>query len=46
MITKAEIQSIKALADKRGRVEQGAFIAEGEKLVAELLSSQDRKSVV
>jgi TrmH family RNA methyltransferase len=36
MITKAEIQSIKALADKRGRVEQGAFIAEGEKLVAEL----------
>ena len=39
MITKAEIQSIKALADKRGRVEQGAFIAEGEKLVAELLSS-------
>ena len=39
MITKAEIQSIRALADKRGRVEQGAFIAEGEKLVAELLSS-------
>ena len=39
MITKAEIQSIKALADKRGRVEQGAFIAEGEKLVAELRAS-------
>jgi TrmH family RNA methyltransferase len=39
MITKAEIQSIKALADKRGRTELGAFIAEGEKLVAELLSS-------
>ena len=39
MITKAEIQSIKALADKRGRVEQGAFIAEGEKLVAELRTS-------
>ena len=38
MITKAEIQSIKALADKRGRVEQGCFIAEGEKLVAELLN--------
>ena len=39
MIPKAEIQSIKALADKRGRVEQGAFIAEGEKLVAELRAS-------
>ena len=39
MITKAQIKSIKALADKRGRVEQGAFIAEGEKLVAELRSS-------
>jgi TrmH family RNA methyltransferase len=39
MITKAEIQSIKSLADKRGRVEQGAFIAEGEKLVAELCAS-------
>ena len=39
MITKADIQSIKALADKRGRVEQGAFIAEGEKLVAELRAS-------
>ena len=39
MITKAQIQSIKALADKRGREEQGAFIAEGEKLVAELAAS-------
>lgn len=39
MITKAEIQAIKSLADKRGRVEQGAFIAEGEKLVAELRAS-------
>ena len=39
MITKAQIQAIKSLADKRGRVEQGAFIAEGEKLVAELRDS-------
>ena len=39
MITKAQIQGIKALADKRGREEQGAFIAEGEKLVAELRAS-------
>ena len=39
MITKAEIQSIKALADKRSRVEHGCFIAEGEKLVADLRAS-------
>lgn len=42
MITKAEIQAIKALADKRGRDEQRAFIAEGEKLVAELRASHLR----
>lgn len=42
MITKAEIQHIKALADKKGREEQGAFIAEGEKLISELRSSQLR----
>ena len=36
MITKADIQRIKALSDKRGREEQGAFIAEGEKLIEEL----------
>lgn len=39
MITKAEIQSIKSLADKRGRVESGAFIAEGEKLISEIATS-------
>lgn len=42
MITKAEIQSIRALADKRGRDEQCLFIAEGEKLVAELRASTMR----
>ena len=42
MITKAEIQSIRALADKRGRDEQRLFIAEGEKLVAELRASTMR----
>jgi len=42
MITKAEIQSIRALADKRGRVEQRLFIAEGEKLIAELRASKLR----
>lgn len=39
MITKAQIQTIKSLADKRGRAECGAFIAEGEKLVSELRAS-------
>ena len=36
MITKADIQRIKALSDKRCREEHGAFIAEGEKLIEEL----------
>lgn len=36
MITKADIQRIKSLSDKRGREEYGAFIAEGEKLIEEL----------
>ncbi len=39
MITRAEILAIKSLADKRGRMEQGAFVAEGEKLIGELLAS-------
>ena len=39
MITRAEILAIKALATKQGREEQGAFIAEGEKLVDEIRRS-------
>ena len=42
MITRAEILDIKALATKQGREEQGAFIAEGEKLVGEIRSSDLR----
>ncbi|MBR2352228.1 MAG: RNA methyltransferase [Alistipes sp.] len=38
-MTRAEILDIKALATKQGREEQGAFIAEGEKLVAEIRTS-------
>ena len=38
-MTKAEIQLIKSLGDKRGRMETGLFVAEGEKLVGELLAS-------
>jgi TrmH family RNA methyltransferase len=41
-MTRAEIQLVKSLADKRSRVETGLFVAEGEKLVRELLASQFR----
>lgn len=39
MLTKAEIKSIRALADKSGRDEQGLFVAEGEKIIEELAAS-------
>ena len=39
-MTKAEIQQLRALKDKRARDEERAFIAEGEKLVGEILDSQ------
>lgn len=38
-MTKADIQLVRALADKRGRAEHGLFIAEGEKLIGELRAS-------
>ena len=41
-MTKAEIQLVRSLADKRGRTEQGLFVAEGEKLIGELRASQLR----
>ena len=42
MITKAEIQIVRALADKRNRDELGLFVAEGEKLIEELRNSKLR----
>ncbi len=39
-MTKAEIQLIKSLGDKRSRSECGLFVAEGEKLIQELIDSQ------
>lgn len=39
MVTKADIQWVRSLADKRARSEHGVFVAEGEKLVGELLAS-------
>ena len=38
-MTKADIQLVRALTDKRGRTEHGLFIAEGEKLIGELRAS-------
>ena len=39
MITKAEIQQIKSLGDKRSRTETGLFAAEGRKFVGEIAGS-------
>ncbi len=39
-MTKAEIQLVRELADKRGRTQHGLFVAEGEKLIGELRASQ------
>ena len=41
-MTKAEIQLVRALADKRDRTEHGLFVAEGEKLIGELRASHLR----
>ena len=41
-MTKAEIQLVRSLADKRGRTQHGLFVAEGEKLIGELRTSQFR----
>ncbi len=38
-MTKAEIQLVKSLGDKKSRVEMGLFLAEGEKLISELRDS-------
>lgn len=42
MPTKADIQLIRSLADKRSRDREGLFVAEGRKLVGELLASNLR----
>ncbi|WP_298064638.1 RNA methyltransferase [uncultured Rikenella sp.] len=39
MLTKAEIKRIRSLGDKASRRAEGLFVAEGEKLVGELLAS-------
>lgn len=42
MITKADINRIKSLADKKGRLAEGLFMAEGIKMAEELLHSSFR----
>lgn len=39
MVTKADFQLIRSLADKQGRTAHGLFVAEGDKLVGEITSS-------
>lgn len=41
-MTKAEIQLIRALSDKRVRTEEGLFVAEGEKLIGEVIAARLR----
>lgn len=38
-MTKAEIALVRSLSDKKGRAAEGLFVAEGEKVVAEMLGS-------
>jgi TrmH family RNA methyltransferase len=42
MITRADIQLVRSLADKRARTETGLFVAEGAKLVGEIAASSLR----
>ena len=41
-MTRAELQLVRSLADKRGRTESGLFVAEGAKLISELRASHLR----
>ena len=40
MLTKAELQRLRSLRDKKRREESGLFVVEGEKVVAELLTAK------
>ena len=39
MVTKSELKYIQSLSDKKVRLETGCFIAEGEKLVGEMIAA-------
>lgn len=40
MITKADIQLVRSLADKQGRTQHNLFVAEGDKVVGEIVASR------
>lgn len=40
MVTRNEIKLVQSLADKKGRVESGLFVAEGEKLITEIVKAK------
>lgn len=40
MVTKADFQLIRSLADKQGRTAHGLFLAEGDKLVGEIIDNR------
>ena len=40
MITKNQIKLVKSLSNKKNRIKTGYFIAEGEKIVDELIKSK------
>jgi TrmH family RNA methyltransferase len=42
VITKAQVKDIRALATSKGRQEQGAYVAEGDKLAREWLTSEKK----
>lgn len=42
MITKAQVKDIRSLATSKGRLEQGAFLVEGDKLAREWLSADTK----
>jgi RNA methyltransferase, TrmH family len=46
VITKAQVKDIRALATAKGRLEQGAFLAEGDKLAREWLSADSSISYI
>lgn len=41
MVTKADFQLVRSLSDKQARIQSGLFVAEGDKLVAEIVASPE-----
>ncbi len=41
MVTKADFQLVRSLSDKQARIQSGLFVAEGDKLVGEIVASPE-----